>query len=276
MMPYLVGFIAMLLAVVWFAREQAVESLGGGVVTSHSIGLFYDVFAACAPGIIACHFVIEPPFETYMGILGTMLAAAGILWAALGNKEDKPSSGLAQGAMVQSEPLARYAVPLTLLAGTALSIWLAASGFDYYASGDFFLLFAYLAIGLIGAVAMIAVQRKYQPRVGRRTTGIVAFIIALLLAVGIRDSQNPWLGIEAASGLLALEAGVIMLIMPARRSTEVAPKPEIARQERPSDASIPMATHLVQPDSESKFCISCRAQLPIDARFCDNCGTSQE
>jgi len=27
---------------------------------------------------------------------------------------------------------------------------------------------------------------------------------------------------------------------------------------------------------ETKFCISCRTELPLDAKFCDNCGASQE
>jgi len=32
----------------------------------------------------------------------------------------------------------------------------------------------------------------------------------------------------------------------------------------------------IPPVAETKFCITCRAELPIDAKFCDNCGASQQ
>jgi hypothetical protein len=46
-----------------------------------------------------------------------------------------------------------------------------------------------------------------------------------------------------------------------------------------------MGTHvrLVEPKTEAigvshetRFCISCRTMLPLDAKFCDSCGASQE
>jgi hypothetical protein len=96
-MPYLVGLIIAAIILVWVWRAQTISAVSPltplGKVTIES-RLFYDRFwGVCTRGIIACGPVMEPPFETYMAVLGMLLAGSVASWIFLGStrRESHPS-----------------------------------------------------------------------------------------------------------------------------------------------------------------------------------------
>jgi hypothetical protein len=94
-MPFVAGLVFLLMALVWLWRAQTIGAvasrapLGKVMVEAH---LLYDKFwGVCTPGMIACGPVMEPPFETYIVVLGMLLAISVISWIVLRSLAGTPS-----------------------------------------------------------------------------------------------------------------------------------------------------------------------------------------